>query len=74
MTGLLHRHHETPPPRPVCTSDAIFRVELHIDGVISDLFYCAPHLHKGLTDHLGEGSVIYDVDPGHSCEYAGGAS
>ena len=73
MTALLHRHHETPPPTPVCESDAIFRVELHIKDVTSDVFYCGPHLHMGLTVHLGEGSVIYDVDPGRSCEWTGGA-
>lgn len=73
MTALLHRHHETPAPAPVCGSDALWRVELHSEGGTRDVFYCGPHLHMGLTDHLNEGSVIYDAELGRSCEWAGGS-
>lgn len=69
MTALLHRHHDTPAPTPVCGSDALFRVE----GTGTYL-YCGPHLHMGLTDHLAEGTVIYDAEPGRTCEWTGGAS
>jgi len=59
-----------PPPfwtplDPVpCGSDALYRVEG--TGIYH---YCGPHLHMGLTDHLGEGTVIYDADLGRSCDY-----
>lgn len=54
-----------PPPAPVCGSHALYRVE----GT-GTYYYCGPHLHMGLTAHLGENTVIYDADPGHQrCEH-----
>lgn len=65
MISLPHRCPPEPPAPPVlCGSDALYRVE----GA-GTYHYCGPHLHMGLTDHLSEGTVIYDAGLGSSCEY-----
>lgn len=65
MIALPHRRTPEPPaPAKPCGSDAPFRVKGA--GIYH---YCGPHLHMGLTDHLTEATVIYDAEPGHSCEY-----
>jgi len=65
MIALPHRRSPEPPrPQPRCGSDAPFRV-----AGTGTYYYCGPHLHMGLTEHLTESTVIYDAEPGHRCEY-----
>ncbi len=67
MIALPHRRAPEPPPAPApCGSSAMYRVR----GA-GEYDYCGPHLHMGLSDHLAEDTVIYDAEPGRSCEYVG---
>ena len=67
MIALPHRRTPEPPPAPApCGSSAPFCVKGA--GIYH---FCGPHLHMGLSEHLAEDTVIYDAEPGRSCEYVG---
>lgn len=71
MTALLHRHHETPAPSPVCGSDAYYWVITDASLRLS----CGPHLEQMLEAFRDEHGQTSEAEPppGSRCEWAGGS-